>query len=461
MSLESKTAATLAVTPTEALVDERLDVTVEGLTPGTEATLVVTWDGASRYRGEATFVADDDGVVDPAEQSPVRGDYDGVRPMGLVQFAREIDNSDDDGDDIEDSVDDDDGDDIDDGHRLHLTLVVDGDTQDETTVVRRQLAADVTQIAVEDHDEELVGDLFVPPGDGPHPGVLLLGGSGGGIPSGVRAKVLASRGYAVLALAYFQPSDIGADTGDEDRSLDRLPETMVEVPLSYFDHAVAWLADHEAVADVGVVGGSRGSEPAVLTAARNDAVSSVVVSAPLAYAFCTFEREAFGDPAWVDDDEPVPYLTNEFRFGSIGMFVRIFWLAFTGGDISYARSFRRAVENASASDREAAALPVEEADAPFFFVSGGDDELGPSEYMGRTLVDRLDEHEYDHEYSHHSYPAAGHVVSVPYTPVRGREAGDPMVGRMGIALGGCPTGYAEADVDSWERMLAFLDRTLV
>jgi hypothetical protein len=29
-----------------------------------------------------------------------------------------------------------------------------------------------------------------------------------------------------------------------------------------------------------------------------------------------------------------------------------------------------------------------------------------------------------------------------------------------LALGGTPAGYADADVDSWERTLAVLDRTL-
>jgi hypothetical protein len=49
--------------------------------------------------------------------------------------------------------------------------------------------------------------------------VILLGGSDGGVMEG-SAAVLASRGYAALALAYF-----GAPP---------LPPELIEVPLEYF-----------------------------------------------------------------------------------------------------------------------------------------------------------------------------------------------------------------------------------
>lgn len=444
--------STLTVTPSEALVDEQLTIIAEGLDPGQEATLVATWQTSSHYRGTATFVADEDGRVDPAAQAPVSGDYEGVRPMGLVQFARETGSGGDDGAETDPQVDN--------THRLRVALVVDGETHDESVVVRRTLAADVDRIPVERHDQKLVGDFFLPSGEGPHPGLVLLGGSGGGIPNGVQAKLLASHGYAVLALAYFQPSELGADTDTADRPLDRVPETLHRVPLSYFDRAVSWLVDHEQVGAIGIHGGSRGSEPAVLTASRNEAVSSVVVSAPLAYAFCTFESDAFGEPAWVTDGQAYPYLTNQFRFGWAGWLVQAGWLALTGGNVSYAESFRRAVEQAPAEKREATALPVEEAGADMLVLSGTDDELAPSTWMGEQLVARLDDHDYEHEYAHHSYDGAGHLVSAPYTPVRGRRAGDPIFGRMGLAFGGTPGGYADADVDAWGQKLAFLDRTL-
>src|SRR5262249_10377050 len=62
----------------------------------------------------------------------------------------------------------------------------------------------------------LVGTLFLPPGDGRYPTVIVVSGGGGAIEE-FRAAVLASHGYAGLALAYFaQPG---------------LPRGLVNIPL--------------------------------------------------------------------------------------------------------------------------------------------------------------------------------------------------------------------------------------
>ena len=51
-------------------------------------------------------------------------------------------------------------------------------------------------------DDGLRGTFFVPAGGGVHPGAIVVGGSGGGLQEG-DAALLASRGIAALALAYF------------------------------------------------------------------------------------------------------------------------------------------------------------------------------------------------------------------------------------------------------------------
>ncbi|MGH0185617.1 UNVERIFIED_CONTAM: hypothetical protein FKN15_018511 [Acipenser sinensis] len=68
--------------------------------------------------------------------------------------------------------------------------------------------------------------LFLPPGEGPFPGLVDLGGTAGGLLE-YRSSLLAGHGFAAMALAYF---------GFED-----LPERMWEFHLEYFEEALRYL----------------------------------------------------------------------------------------------------------------------------------------------------------------------------------------------------------------------------
>ena len=68
--------------------------------------------------------------------------------------------------------------------------------------------------------------LVYPTAPGPHPAALVLGGAGGGLREGA-AQALASEGFAALTLAYL--------------GVDPMPRELVEVPLEYFERAIAWL----------------------------------------------------------------------------------------------------------------------------------------------------------------------------------------------------------------------------
>lgn len=71
-------------------------------------------------------------------------------------------------------------------------------------------------------------------GPGPFPGLIDLYGSGGGLVE-YRASLLASRGFATLALAYMSFEDIPA-----------MPEIL---ELSYFEEAVNFLRKQQQVRD--------------------------------------------------------------------------------------------------------------------------------------------------------------------------------------------------------------------
>jgi len=441
----------LDVSPARPLLDEELAVRAAGLDAGARVTLQVRerhWDTV--FESSATFEADDDGTVDIAEDAPVDGAYQGVRPMGLFQFMRaadEGDGLDDEGDELGDEL----SDEGDEGEGLafpgRIRATVDGTVVDTAAYERVVRPPGVTKRDL-DHPE-LVGKYYGPAGEAPHPGVLWFGGSEGGYPGQVVASLLAARGYAVLGLAYF---------GEED-----LPGHLVDVPTEYFERAVEWLGDREAVRaePLAVMSASRGSEMALWLGANREEVRTVVARAPsdvLYGGIWTGKPDEWEPPgaAWTRDGEGLPYVPVETGLTDT---LRWVWRGIRGQTVDISYTYEDGRESVDDERLAAAKLPVEETGGPVLLVSGGDDRLWPSAEMAESVVERLEERGYDHRVEHRRYPDAGHAISVPYRPVRGRETGEFVFGSE-LALGGTPEGYAEADVDSWTAVLDVLDEGL-
>ncbi|MGH9211637.1 MAG: acyl-CoA thioester hydrolase/BAAT C-terminal domain-containing protein [Acidimicrobiales bacterium] len=216
-------------------------------------------------------------------------------------------------------------------------------------------------------DVDFVGTLAVPGGEGPWPGVVVLGGSDGRQPTPL-AEMLADEGYVALALSYF--------------SAPGLPGQLAGIPLEYFETALGWLADRPEVdADHLVVwGASRGGEAALLVAATYPhLVGGVVAAVPANVVTCGLPD--CDRPAWTLGGEAVPYV-DEF-----------------GG--------------AYYDNHPDAEIPVERIAGPVLLICGGQDRVWPSCPMSHAVIDRLDAS--DHSFPHQllEYPDAGHFVSVP------------------------------------------------
>ncbi|CAH1791926.1 unnamed protein product [Owenia fusiformis] len=131
---------------------------------------------------------------------------------------------------------------------------------DSVNLERWYIRKDVQRIPV--NDGCIRGMLFLPSGPGPFPGVIDLFGTFGGLTE-FRAALLASRGIASLALAFFQYED--------------LPKTLADVQLDYFETAANWLSSHNSVIDggVGVLGVSKGGNLALLMAEHFKQIKAV------------------------------------------------------------------------------------------------------------------------------------------------------------------------------------------
>ncbi|MFF5217642.1 acyl-CoA thioesterase/bile acid-CoA:amino acid N-acyltransferase family protein [Micromonospora sp. NPDC000442] len=275
----------LDVAPAVALVDQPVRVRVSGLAARERVVVAAAAQDHSgrRWRAEATFVADADGVVDVSQDAPVDGSYSGVDPMGLFWSMDPLD-----------------------GDASYFApawphlrrdfpvrlSATGGEREPAAATVRRDwTAGEVSFTELTPTTDGVRGLLVLPPPEVPRRrGVLWFGGSEGGVGGLYDAPLLASRGHPVLCLGYFGASG--------------LPDSLHDIPLEYFVTAAELLAPYSG-GEVVVTGYSRGTEAALLLAQqRPDLVRAVVVYAPSSVVHLGYPYS--GAPAWTYRGRPVP-----------------------------------------------------------------------------------------------------------------------------------------------------------
>ncbi|WP_053721984.1 acyl-CoA thioester hydrolase/BAAT C-terminal domain-containing protein [Saccharothrix sp. NRRL B-16348] len=398
--------AEILVNPRSAPLDAVLEVRVVDLPPDERVTVSAS---TGDWSSSAVFLADERGVVDLTRHAPVEGDYSGVDPMGLFWSMTRTGESA--------------------GPALVEVVGVGKVELDRRTVpegVRR----------TEVRENGLVGVLFEPEGEGVHPGVLVLGGSEGGLHE-LDAALLAGHGFAALALAYFGAPGVAED--------------LVEVPLEYVGTALEWLGAR--AGKLGVVGGSRGGELALLAGATFPAVKAVVsvvgsgvvtqCIGPGSRLLQKLEHEA---ASWTWQGRPLPYLPYaipaELRRAVVD-----------GEPVPLRSAF-----DLSDGIPEDAEIPVERVEGGVLLLSSGQDESWPCAELSEVAWRRLTGRGHAFRHERVVYPEAGHLIAGPPH----RPATDVVVPGPGVrfAMGGTPAATAAARADAWRRTVEFLSDQL-
>ena len=169
--------------PSPARVNDPPSIVVSGCRPGQAVTVRARMrDGLGRHwESHAAFEADTGGVVDVTTQRPVAGTYEDADPRGLLWSMRL-------GEGQPTGL-------LTSAAPLETEFVVEmGTTPVATARVTRYFAApDVSRTDVRDHG--LVATFFRPAGTMPRPAIIVVPGSGGGVPE-TSAALLASHGFA-------------------------------------------------------------------------------------------------------------------------------------------------------------------------------------------------------------------------------------------------------------------------
>jgi dienelactone hydrolase len=419
----------ISATPSPARVDDPLTIVASGCRPGQTVTVRARMRGGDgrRWQSHAVFEAGPSGTIDLTVQSPIAGSYHGADPRGLLWSMQLIEGQP--------------GGGWTNAAPLETEFTAETGTAGPAAVgVSRYFAVPgVSRTPV--RDKGLVATLFRPDGTAPRPAVVVVPGSGGGVPEAA-AALLASHGFVGLALAYFRA--------------EHLPQSLAEIPLEYFETAIRWLGGHEAVAGrpIGIMGGSRGGELALLVGATFPDVKAVVGYVPSGIAHAGISggglRESKRRPAWTHRGEALPFLSS--RDAS-----RMDEPPASPEPLALTPIFLRAMEDRAAV--EAAEIPVERINGPVLLISGQDDQMWPSALLAEIAMARLARHHHPHPFRHFSYPGAGHLIGQPGLPATVRASVHPLSGRL-MAYGGSPANNAAAAADSWPRVLAMFGDAL-
>jgi dienelactone hydrolase len=421
----------IEVAPGRALLDEPTSIRATGFAPGQIVILraAIVDQSDQRWQSEAVFVADLSGAVNLAEQAPISGAYGGVDSSGLLWSMRPASTEANEERPFP----------IRGLEPLTITLTVEVAGTTVAAKGMERLVIGDSVIATDVRERGIVGRLFRPPGNGTYPGVVMISGSGGGLPA-IPAAFIASHGFVTLALAYFAYED--------------LPSALKNIPVEYFQMAVSWLREQGQVkADgVGVVGLSRGGELALMLSASEPTIRAVVGLVPSHVVWSGIGAEPDA-PSWTHRGKPVPMMVpgENFRPPRPSPEER-------NGPIELTPLFLASLEDEVAEAQ--AAIAVERINGSVLVISGKEDAMWPSTLMATKVIDRLKAHNHPFRYEHIAYENAGHTLAgLPNLPAPAAPSVHPITKSL-FAYGGTTQGVAKARADAWRRVFQFLRESL-
>ncbi|XP_077201456.1 acyl-coenzyme A amino acid N-acyltransferase 2-like isoform X2 [Paroedura picta] len=407
--------ATITATPKSSLADEPLKIHVAGLEPSQLVTVQasLTDEKGVLFQARAFYWTDQRGQVDLTRDAAVGGDYSGVQPMGLFLLLkperpfsrlmkREVMSSpykvrl-----DVFDS--------------FHLVSQLQEQSLASQTVERWYTAPGVQRVPV--RHGRVRGALFLPAGQGPFPGVIDIFGGVGGLTE-FRAALLANRGFATLALAYFAYED--------------LPSALGPIDLEYFEEAAEFLLKHPKVRGprLGIVAICKGAEIALAMATYLTQIEATVcINGPNAVN---------GYPLYYRDlcIQPIPYKYERM-------------LITEQGAVDLSNIFG----DPQAELHRGSIIPVEKAQGKILFVVGEKDRNYNSKAFATEIMERMKKLGKTH-CALLSYPGAGHLIEPPSSPFC-YQSWLPHLSSP-VVWGGEGQAHDAAQVHSWKEIQKFL-----
>ncbi|AOB31220.1 acyl-CoA thioester hydrolase [Bordetella sp. H567] len=422
----------IRVEPADAALDVARRIVLSGFPAGGAVRVrgELRHPDGSIWQSEATFNAGPDGTIDLDHQAPSAGDWDSPDAMALVWAMKRT----------QPPAEPERTDEVD-----TLAIAIDAESADagtraHATLVQRYVVDGVTRQEID--SEGLVGTVFRPAAAGPRPVIIVLNGSGGGIPR-QRAALYAAHGYTAFALGYFKAPG--------------LPAHISRTPLEYFERALRWTRANldPAGGFVAVTGQSRGGELTLLLASRFPAlVNAAIAYVPSAVVHGTLRAGAPGEapdsPTWTWQGQPLRNVWQDNPEAD--------WTAFNqtradGQPVRQAAAFHTPLRHSASV--AASRIAVEHIAGPVMLISGTDDGFWPSTLFSEQIAAALKQHGHRWPVEHVCGQGAGHAIGLPNVPTTLIAKPHPVAGVV-LTGGGTPRANAQANRQSWDAVQRFL-----
>ncbi|KAM8920857.1 acyl-coenzyme A thioesterase 1-like [Pelodytes ibericus] len=408
-------APRLHVSPARCLFDDPLRVMVSGLSPGQEVTVQaeVTDEGGESFTCQGRYRAGSRGELDLSHSPALEGgSFTGAQPEALLwalqprtPFRRLLRK------DVQRPL------------RLDLALYrghgEPGPLLDRASQERCFMGEGVSRIPL--REGRVRGSLFLPPGPGPFPGVVEVQGTGGGLLE-YKASLLANRGFATLALAYYNYED--------------LPKQMKVFHLEYFEEAINYMLKHPKIKGpgIGLLGHSKGGDLVLSMASfLNGITATVAINGSIANVAATLHYKDITLP-------PINLDANKITFPVKGV-----------ADI------REILNDPLEEPNRKSLIPVWKANCKLLFIVGQEDRNWRSDVFAKAACDLLEKHGKEKP-DLILYPGAGHYIEPPNFPLC-KASMHKLVGHP-VLWGGETEAHAMAQVDSWQKTQAFFHKHL-
>ncbi|RLQ96232.1 acyl-CoA thioesterase/bile acid-CoA:amino acid N-acyltransferase family protein [Falsibacillus albus] len=401
-------------------MDEKIHIKANGLKPHQECIIrfsrrSITKQFTYYWESYGHYAANQNGQVDINRQSSIRGSYEGVDGMGLFWSMTLKRKEEQESHAAYEKLQ---------PYNILITLETDkGKILDKLEIQRLWKTMDTQVFHI--RDEYLVGNFYFHKKKAP--AIIVVGGSEGGIYD-YPAALLASRGFHVLALAYW---------GEE-----HLPERLTYVPLERIGYAIQWLKNQSNVSKgwIGIHGTSRGGELVLWSAHKYHSIKAAVSLNGSAVSFAgivpwTEQKEL--PPAWMFNGHPLPYASPTNPIDA-ALHCLAEWKEGKNPLPYWYRALCR-----DKGSMEKAIIPISDVSSHFLLICGKEDAAFDSLYFNQIAL--------KHDINQKTllvYENAGHETGIPYIPIR-----------ADLFSGGTKEGTAAASVDSWRKTIEFFQRS--